>query len=284
MGGKEYAIPATGPTGAPGGKGGYAGAVIGGAPTGPVDSNGNGTTRTTELKAQLEAQRGEQAQLAQRDQQSLAGDMASRKAMEDSQSKWEADVADSSIMNRPSQPMGTPAQMQAQIAMAQMQQQEKNARRQNQGMLRGQDIGAATAREGHQVQLQGQQTQADVATQGQRTSADTARSGQQVQAEGHRIAADTSAANTALSAQTQLATNALTNQTSAANNAATNKTHLESAKVAAKAQAEHAALVQQGWKPSTTMPGTYYRTGPNGEPQEYNAAMMAASKGAPKKG
>lgn len=291
IGGKTIQIPATGdlpaipkvgatPGFIPGAAGGYVGGPIGGAPAGPVDSNGNGTTRTAELRAQLETQRADQAHDNELNQASLAASQATTKEAEAKRAAWEQEVADSSILNRPTAPYGTPAQMQAQVAMAQIQQQAKNARMQNQGMIRGQDIqargqdvSAKTAEKGHEVQKRGQDVSAGVQTRGQDV---------QVQTTGMNNATQT--ANAHLTAATQTGIAAGNNAVSLENNTRTNAAHLEAAKLSAKAQADHAALTAQGWHPSPTMPGQYFRTAQNGEIQFYDPMAMAAAKGAPKKG
>lgn len=242
IGGKTIQIPATGdlpaipkvgatPGFIPGAAGGYVGGPIGGAPSGPVDSNGNGTTRTAELRAQLETQRADQAHDNDLNQASLAASQATVKENEAKREKWEQEVADSSILNRPSAPYGTPAQMQAQVAMAQMAQQAKTARMQNQGMIRGQDIqargqdvSAKTAEKGHEVQKRGQDVSAGVQTRGQDI---------QVQTTGMNNATQTQ--NAALTAATQTGIAAGNNATSAANVKATNEAHMAVAKLQAMA-------------------------------------------------
>ena len=220
IGGKTIQIPATGdlpaipkvgatPGFIPGAAGGYVGGPIGGAPSGPVDSNGNGTTRTAELRAQLETQRADQAHDNDLNQASLAANQATAKEADAKRAAWEQEVADSSILNRPSAPYGTPAQMQAQVAMAQMAQQAKTARMQNQGMIRGQDIqargqdvSAKTAEKSHEVQKRGQDVSAGVQTRGQ---------------------------------DIQVQTTGMNNATSAANVKATNEAHMAVAKLQAMA-------------------------------------------------
>jgi len=252
-------------------------------PTGPLDAYGNSTAATTQMQGELSRIRAEKAQSDQQNQATQAGYEKDADARDAKQKAWSDEVSASSIVNRPQTPMiggGSPAQIQAQVALAGINQQAQNARLSHAGVMAG-----------HAIQQRGQDINAGTATRGQDISAGTAARGQDLSAgsahEGHLVQAQ----NAALSSDTQLATNANTNNTALLTNAntvegskrntdVTSAAHVVAAKATAEAAAKHYSMVAQGWHPGT-MPGTYYRTGLDGGIQEWNPTM-AAIKGAPK--
>ena len=179
-----------------------------------------------------ETQRADQAYDNDQNQASLAANQATAKENEAKREKWEQEVTDSSILNRPSV-SGTPAQMQAQVAMAQMMQQGRTARMQNQGMIRGQDIqargqdvSAKTAEKGLDVQKRGQDVSASVQKRGQDTQVLATSMNNEVQTK-----------NAALDAATRTGIAEGSNATSSANVKATNDTHVKVAQLQAQAAA-----------------------------------------------
>ena len=215
--------------------GGYAGATIGQQPIGPLDSYGNSTARTTELKGQLaELRANNQAETDRSNElnrQSMALDAAASARDAAKTDAWEQKVANSSILNRPSVVGGTAAQMQAQTAAAQLQNQMRIAQLNHQGAIRGQDItargqdlSADTAIHGQRVQARGQDLNAQVQLAGQ---------GTQVQVAGMNN--QQSGANAHLAAATQAGIAEGNNATSRANTKDTVAGHTAAAEISAKA-------------------------------------------------